>query len=150
MISFSFWQRWLLAIGIIITLFGVAMTILSGTPLFDLFNRQINPAFWGASPVGDAATQFQQWLYGVLGSDDRRLGNLCNLPRLVSIQQEGELGAELHRLWIDSLVHPGHLALSLPQGLFQCRLQRGPVHPCNSAGSFHTQGLLLAPAETRP
>ncbi len=68
MISFSFWQRWLLAIGIIITLFGVAMAILSGTPLFDLFNRQVNPAFWSTNPVGDAAIQFQQWLYGVWGA----------------------------------------------------------------------------------
>jgi tellurite resistance protein TehA-like permease len=43
-----FWQKWLLVVGIIIAIFGILMTFLSGTPLFDLFNRQIDPAFWGS------------------------------------------------------------------------------------------------------
>ncbi len=44
------------------------MALLSGTPLFDLFNRQIDPAFWGANAVDSATKQFQQWLYGVWGA----------------------------------------------------------------------------------
>jgi hypothetical protein len=44
------------------------MALLSGTPLFDLFNRQIDPAFWGANAVESATRQFQQWLYGVWGA----------------------------------------------------------------------------------
>lgn len=68
MTSFSFWQRWLLVVGIVVSVFGVMMGLLSGTPLFDLFNRQIDPAFWGTNAVGDAARQFQQWVYGVWGA----------------------------------------------------------------------------------
>lgn len=68
MSSFSFWQRWLFVVGIIIVIFGILMALVSGTPLFDLFNRQIDPAFWGTNSVGDAAQQFQQWIYGVWGA----------------------------------------------------------------------------------
>ncbi len=66
--SFSFWQRWLLVCGIMIAVFGIVMALVSGTPLFDVFNRQIDPAFWGTNAVGDAARQFQQWIYGVWGA----------------------------------------------------------------------------------
>ncbi len=65
---FQFWQRWLLSVGIVITVFGVLMAFLSGTPLFDLFNHQIDPAFWGANPVSDSAREFRQWVYGVWGA----------------------------------------------------------------------------------
>ncbi len=68
MTSFSFWQRWLFVVGIVVSVFGVLMTVFSGTPLFDLFNRQIDPAFWGTNAVDNAARQFQHWLYGVWGA----------------------------------------------------------------------------------
>ncbi len=68
MANFSFWQRWLFIVSIAISVFGVIMAFLSGTSLFDLFNRQIDPAFWGTNPVDDAARQFQHWIYGVWGA----------------------------------------------------------------------------------
>ncbi len=68
MINFSFWQRWLIVVGIVISVFGVVMTISSGTPLFDLFNRQIDPAFWSTNAADGAARQFQHWIYGVWGA----------------------------------------------------------------------------------
>jgi hypothetical protein len=66
--SFVFWQRWLLIVGIILSVFGIMMALLSGTPLFDLFNRQIDPAFWKAGTVDGATRQFQTWIYGVWGA----------------------------------------------------------------------------------
>ncbi len=66
--SFSFWQRWLIIVALVVTAFGIVVALVSGTPLFDLFNRQIDPAFWGTGAVGDAAKRFQQWIYGVLGA----------------------------------------------------------------------------------
>jgi hypothetical protein len=66
MTSFSFWQRWLFVIGLVV--FGVMIALLSGTLLFDLFNRPIDPAFWGAIAVDRATRQFQHWLYGVSGA----------------------------------------------------------------------------------
>jgi hypothetical protein len=68
MINFSFWQRWLIAVGIGVSVFGILMAISSGTPLFDLFNRQIDPAFWSTNAVDGAAKQFQHWIYGVWGA----------------------------------------------------------------------------------
>jgi hypothetical protein len=72
MSTFTFWHKWLLVVSLMIAAFGVMMALLSGTPLFDLFNNQIDPAFWGASAsaalVGEAARRFQQWLYGVWGA----------------------------------------------------------------------------------
>ena len=68
MTSFSFWQRWLFTVGLIITVFGIAMALFSGTPLFDLLNRQIDPAFWGMDAVDNVAKRFQQWIYGAWGA----------------------------------------------------------------------------------
>lgn len=68
MTKFSFWQRWLVIVGILISVFGTLMAFLSGTPLFALFNRQIDPAFWNAKAAEDSAKEFQQWIYGVWGA----------------------------------------------------------------------------------
>ena len=68
MTAFSFWQRWLFVVGLIITVFGIAMVLLSGTPLFDLLNRQIDPAFWGMDAVDQVAKRFQIWIYGAWGA----------------------------------------------------------------------------------
>ena len=68
MTSFSFWQRWLFVVGVIIAIFGALMAKLSGAYVFDLFNRQIDPAFWGAAAVGESAKEFQKWVYGVWGA----------------------------------------------------------------------------------
>ncbi len=68
MTSFSFWQRWLFILGVAVSVFGVMMALLSGTPLFDVFNRQIDPAFWGGQAVDRATKQFQHWLYGAWGA----------------------------------------------------------------------------------
>jgi len=67
--GFSFWQRWLFAVGLGIALFGLAMAFFNGTGFFRwLFDDQINPVFWGAEalPVGTEA--FRSWIYGVLGA----------------------------------------------------------------------------------
>ena len=66
--TMKFWQRWLLAVGLAVSLFGVLLALLGGAPVFDLLDRQIDPAFWGAGAPDEAARQFQGWLYGVWGA----------------------------------------------------------------------------------
>jgi hypothetical protein len=66
--KFSFWQKWLFVIGLLITVFGIMMAFLNGTPLFALFNSQVDPAFWGTEGIAENARTFQQWIYGVLGA----------------------------------------------------------------------------------
>ena len=68
MTTFSFWQRWLLVVSILVVLFGVVMALFNGTVLFALFNSQIDPVFWGAAGIPADAARFQQWIYGVLGA----------------------------------------------------------------------------------
>jgi hypothetical protein len=65
---FLFWQRWLFVVSLLITLFGVMMALLNGTGLFDLFNRQIDPVFWGTQDIADEAKNFQRWVYGAWGA----------------------------------------------------------------------------------
>jgi len=66
--SFSFWQRWLFVVSVIIAVAGVLMALLSGTLIFEVFNQLIVPVFWDANPVGDSAEGFQKFIYGLLGS----------------------------------------------------------------------------------
>ena len=66
--KFLFWQKWLFIVGIVIVVFGIIMAFLSGTALFDLFNRQIDPAFWGKGTSLESVKSFQQWIYGVWGA----------------------------------------------------------------------------------
>ncbi len=68
MANFAFWQRWLFVVGVLISVFGVLMALLSGTPIFDLFNRQIDPAFWGANSTDLNTRTFQAWVYGLWGA----------------------------------------------------------------------------------
>jgi hypothetical protein len=68
MFKFSFWQRWLFIVGLIIVVFGLVMAFLNGTTVFELFNGQIDPAFWGDGDTPEAATRFRQWAYGAWGA----------------------------------------------------------------------------------
>ena len=47
---------------------GILMALVSGTPLFDVFNRQIDPAFWETEAIDEAARRFQHWMYGLWGA----------------------------------------------------------------------------------
>ncbi len=66
--KFSFWQRWLLIVGLVIAAFGLVMAFLNGTAVFELFNRQIDPVFWGDGATPETATRFRQWVYGAWGA----------------------------------------------------------------------------------
>lgn len=65
---FRFWQQWLLVVGLILSVFGILMALLSGTPLFSYLNLQIDPAFWSVTTVDESARSFQEWIYGVWGA----------------------------------------------------------------------------------
>jgi hypothetical protein len=65
---FSFWQRWLLVVSVIVAVFGIALALLSNTPLFDWMNQLINQAIWGTTTLPAEASVFQQWVYAVLGA----------------------------------------------------------------------------------
>ena len=66
--TFNFWQRWLLFVGIIVSIFGLFISFFSGTALFALFDSLINPAFWGTVTIPGDAKAFQRWIYGAWGA----------------------------------------------------------------------------------
>ncbi len=66
--NFNFWQKWLLAVGILISVFGVFMAFFNQTPIFDIFNNQINPIFWEPDTLSPASQNYQGWMYAVWGS----------------------------------------------------------------------------------
>ncbi|MFX0209662.1 MAG: hypothetical protein ACFFDT_27020 [Candidatus Hodarchaeota archaeon] len=65
---FDLWQKWLFVVGLLIIIFGVMMTFLNGTMLFDMINDQVNPVFWDDGNIPDETKDFQGWIYAVLGS----------------------------------------------------------------------------------
>ena len=66
---FDFWSRWLLAVGYVLIVFGLALALFNQSPFFDMaFNRQIDPAFWPSGEVPAGTAEFQSWIYGVLGA----------------------------------------------------------------------------------
>jgi hypothetical protein len=66
---FSFWQKWLVAVGVLLAVFGLALAFCNQSRFFDLlFNNQVNPSFWTAAQVTPQIVRFQQWVYGVLGA----------------------------------------------------------------------------------
>ncbi|TET54165.1 MAG: hypothetical protein E3J64_02330 [Anaerolineales bacterium] len=73
---FELWQRWLVAVGLAMVAFGIVMTFLNGTALFDVFNEQIDPVFWGTATLPDGARVFQRWVYGAWGATVAGLGVL--------------------------------------------------------------------------
>ena len=64
---FTFWQRWLFIVGLIVTAFGILLAFFSGTMIFGSLNSRIDIVFWGGTDVPQNAATFQRWINGVLG-----------------------------------------------------------------------------------
>jgi len=61
-------QRWLFIVSLIMSVFGVLLALFNATPLFAVFDRQINPVFWSTVDIPGEARDYQKWVYGVLGA----------------------------------------------------------------------------------
>ena len=66
--KFQFWQKWLFGCGLVFIGFGLYMAFLNQTPLFKVFDQQVNAVFWPAGAGTAGAQNFQSWIYGVLGA----------------------------------------------------------------------------------
>jgi hypothetical protein len=136
MTSFLFWQRRLVAVGAAVSVFGVMMALLIGRPFFDLFNRQIDPAFWGANAVDSAIKQFQQWIYGVWGATIAGWGIILTCGARYPFSKK-------ERWFWNYMVCSRYSAVFILQGLFQCRLQYGSAHPGRVTGSICKKTVCL-------
>jgi hypothetical protein len=67
--SFDFWQKWLFTAGIIMVVFGVALALGYGSPLFGWLMSGINSTFWAnAAQMTPAMLAYQLWMVGLLGT----------------------------------------------------------------------------------
>jgi hypothetical protein len=65
---YRFWRFWLIAVAVFIIVFGFIMALFNATVVFAFFNQQINPVFWGSTPLPASTQAFQSWVYGAWGS----------------------------------------------------------------------------------
>ncbi len=66
--SFDFWRRWLVIVALALVGFGLFIALFNQSGVFDtLFNNQIDDVFW-SSGLDAESSDFQQWVYGVLGA----------------------------------------------------------------------------------
>jgi hypothetical protein len=67
MVSFSFWQRWLQGICLLVISLGLLMAFLIGTDAFSMLSDPIDDAFFDEALTA-AERDFQAWAYGVWGA----------------------------------------------------------------------------------
>lgn len=69
MASQQFWDKWLLVVGWVLSVFGLLLAFANQTWLFDIiFNRHVNTVFWPSNVAMESIEPFQAWIYGVLGA----------------------------------------------------------------------------------
>lgn len=67
--DFTFWIRWLVVVGWILIVFGLALAVFNQSGFFDVaFNQRIDPVFWPGGAAPEGTQPFQAWAYGVLGA----------------------------------------------------------------------------------
>jgi len=68
-VGFGFWHRWLFISSVGLSLFGLVLFAFPGSLVVDiLFNREINTVFWGSKTMPANLSNYQQWIYGLLGA----------------------------------------------------------------------------------
>lgn len=66
---FEFWRKFLLVVSFVMIIMGLFIAFLNQTIFFDfIFNKNINTVFGLSENSTAGITQFQNWIYGVLGA----------------------------------------------------------------------------------
>jgi hypothetical protein len=67
--SFNFWQKWLVAVGIYHVVFGLLLALFGQTHFMDLMlNQYFDPIFWPNNDISQGSAQYKVWSSSVLGS----------------------------------------------------------------------------------
>ena len=67
--SFNFWQKWLIVVGLYHVVFGLLLALFGQTHFMDLLlNQYFDPVFWPDNDITQAAAQYKAWSTSVLGS----------------------------------------------------------------------------------
>jgi hypothetical protein len=65
---FTFWQRWLFTVSLLVVGLGVFMAFFNRTAMFTPIDEEVNAVFWGPKLLPPASEKFESWLYGVWGA----------------------------------------------------------------------------------
>jgi hypothetical protein len=136
---FLFCQRWLVALGVIIVVFGVALAFLYPTPLFDIFRKQIDPVFWAAGELTGGTLPFQQWIYGVLGATMAGWGVCIAFIAAVPFKRKKKVGVELSDDRRVAVVCDRHIPLVALWCAVQCDLQRAGISCGDGAAAIQSE-----------
>lgn len=127
--GFRFWQRWLFVVGVVVALFGGVMALLNSTVLFEMFNDQIDPVFWGAESIPGVAQGFRGWVYGAWGATVAGWGifiiYIAHYP--FRKRELCVVGVELSSGGIGDMVCARYGHLFVLQGVFQRGVQYASV-----------------------
>lgn len=67
--AFNFWQKWLLGVSLLITLFGLTLAFFGQSPIFNvMFNQPLAAIFWPELGIPETVLAYQAWMYGLLGA----------------------------------------------------------------------------------
>lgn len=67
--SFNFWQKWLVGLGIYLVILGLIMAFFGKSHFMDwLINQHFDPIFWPDNEISHGAVHFKNWIYSVLGA----------------------------------------------------------------------------------
>ena len=75
--SSSFWQKWLVAASLAMSIFGLLMVLFIHSAIFAPLTEQIDKVFWSGSATTLPVLQFQKWVYGVWGATVAAFGLLA-------------------------------------------------------------------------
>lgn len=69
MLSFHFWNKWLLTVSFLLIVFGFFLILFNQSALFNyVFAKEVNSVFWPNGIPAEDINLFQQWIYGILGA----------------------------------------------------------------------------------
>jgi len=67
--SFNFWQKWLVGVGIYHVVFGLVLAFFVQTDFMDrYFNQHFDSIFWPDNKISLGAEQYKNWSSSVLGT----------------------------------------------------------------------------------
>jgi len=67
--SFNFWQKWLVGVGIYHVILGLMMAFFGQSPFMDwLINQYYDPIFWPDNEISQSAAAFKGWIISLFGA----------------------------------------------------------------------------------
>jgi len=67
--SFNFWQKWLVGVGLHHVLFGLLVALFGQSHFMDvMMNQYYDPLFWPDNTISEGTMTYKNWSTSVLGA----------------------------------------------------------------------------------